>query len=103
MPGKGNGIIVSEYFQFWAAYLINITFETTATYVIIFRIPYQAPMSSTRSAKGRRDCVTILYASNRISAILFKSANKGASGKAATNKVTKPYWITGKIIKKNKI
>ena len=29
------------------------------------------PMSSTLSAKGRRDCETILYASSRISVILL--------------------------------
>lgn len=63
---------------------------------MIFRIPYQAPMSSTRSASGRRDWVTILYASSRISAMLFSSAKSGASGKAATNSVTKPYWTTEK-------
>lgn len=68
-----------------------LTFDTTAVYVIIFNIPYQAPMSSTRSASGRRDCVTILYASSLISAILLSSANKGANGKAATKSVTNPY------------
>lgn len=32
--------------------------------------------------------------------MLFNKANKGASGKEATNKVTNPNWITGKV--KNK-
>ena len=29
-----------------------------------------------------------------ISIMLLRSAKKGASGKAATNNVTNPYWIT---------
>lgn len=73
-------------------------FETTAVYVMIRRIPYQAPMSSTRSDNGRLAWVTILKASSRISAILFNSANSGANGKAATNNVTKPYCRTKQIV-----
>lgn len=61
---------------------------------MIRRIPYHAPISSTRSANGRLACATILKASSRISAILFNRANKGANGKAATNRVTNPYWRT---------
>ena len=57
-------------------------------------IPYQAPMSSLRSARGRLACVTILYASSLISAMLFNKAHNGANGKAATNSVTKPYCKT---------
>lgn len=74
-------------------------FDTTATYVIIRKIPNQAPISSTRSANGRRAWVTILNASKRISAILFSKANSGANGKAATNNVTNPYCKT--VISKN--
>lgn len=62
---------------------------------MVCRMPNQAPMSSTRSASGRRACVTILYASRRISATLLSRANRGASGNAATNSVTKPYCSTG--------
>lgn len=57
-------------------------------------IPNHAPISSTRSDNGRRACVTILNASNRISATLFRRANNGANGNAATNKVTNPYCKT---------
>lgn len=33
-------------------------------------------------------------ASRRISMMLFRSAKSGASGKDATNRVTKPNWMT---------
>lgn len=72
----------------------KLTLDTTARKVIPCITPYQAPMFSTLSARGRRDCVTILKASRRISPILLSRANRGASGKAATNNVTNPYWIT---------
>lgn len=52
-------------------------------------------MSSALSANGLLACVTILNASRRISAILLRRANNGASGNAATNNVTNPYWSTG--------
>lgn len=35
-------------------------------------------------------------ASRRISMMLFSSANSGARGKDATNKVTKPNWMTAR-------
>ena len=38
--------------------------------------------------------VVYLRASRRISKMLLMSASSGASGFAATNSVTKPYWIT---------
>lgn len=60
-------------------------------YVIALNIPYQAPISSTLSANGLLACVTNLYASKRISAMLFNNAHNGANGNAATNNVTKPY------------
>lgn len=77
-------------------YAMTKAFETIAVYVIALNIPYHAPISSTLSAKGLLACVTILYASKRISAILFNKAHKGAKGNAATNNVTKPYWRTAK-------
>lgn len=58
---------------------------------MIFKIPYHAPISSTRSPSGLLACDTNLYASKRISKMLFINANNGANGKAATNNVTKPY------------
>ena len=53
-----------------------------------------SPMSIARLDTGRLNCVTSLYASSRISMTLFRSANNGARGNAATNMVIKPYWIT---------
>lgn len=52
------------------------------------------PMSLQRTASGRRISVTNLAASRRISMTLLSSANAGASGKEATNRDTKPYWMT---------
>lgn len=55
---------------------------------------YHIPMSSARLATGRRYSQTNLRESIRISAQLLRRAKNGASGKAHTNSVTKPYWIT---------
>ena len=44
---------------------------------------------------GRRRTLTYLCASSLISIQLLSSANRGASGKAATKIVTNPYWMTG--------
>ncbi|KAH3736773.1 hypothetical protein DPMN_043346 [Dreissena polymorpha] len=52
------------------------------------------PISCDRRARGRFHCVTNLYASRRISMMLLSRAKNGARGKAATNMVTNPYWIT---------
>lgn len=51
-------------------------------------------MSLALTATGLRSSVTNFLASRRISMMLFSSANSGARGKDATNKVTKPNWIT---------
>lgn len=54
----------------------------------------RSPMSLALTATGRRSSVTNFLASRRISMMLFSSANSGARGKEATNKVTKPNWMT---------
>lgn len=51
-------------------------------------------MSLALRGTRRRCNLTILMASRRISTRLLKSASSGASGKAATKMVVKPYWIT---------
>lgn len=51
-------------------------------------------MSLALTATGLRSSVTNFLASRRISMMLFSSANSGARGKDATNKVTKPNWMT---------
>lgn len=48
------------------------------------------PISFALTATGLLSSVTNFFASRRISMMLFSSANKGASGKDATNKVTNP-------------
>ena len=53
-------------------------------------------MSLALTATGLRSSVTNFLASRRISMMLFSSANSGARGKDATNKVTKPNWITAR-------
>lgn len=53
-----------------------------------------SPMSLALTATGLRSSVTNFLASSRISMMLFSSANSGARGKEATNKVTKPNWMT---------
>ena len=54
------------------------------------------PISFALTATGLLSSVTNFFASRRISMMLFNKANKGASGKDATNKVTNPNWITEK-------
>ena len=51
-------------------------------------------MSLALRGTRRRCSRTILMASRRISTTLLKKASSGASGKAATKMVVKPYWIT---------
>lgn len=51
-------------------------------------------MSLALTATGLRSSVTNFLASRRISMMLFRSAKSGASGKDATNSVTKPNWMT---------
>ena len=66
----------------------------TATQLIVRRIKNQTPIPSARSATGLRKFTKKLIASIRSSTTLLMSAKNGASGKAATNIVTKPNWIT---------
>lgn len=60
-------------------------------------------MSFALTATGLLSSVTNFFASRRISMMLFNNANRGASGKDATNKVTNPNWITEKKKKRNSI
>ena len=71
-----------------------LTLTTTDNFATPSRISCHIPMSSTRSPRGRRNIVTILYASTLISMRLFKSAKSGPNGNADTNIVINPYWIT---------
>lgn len=71
-----------------------LTLTTTDNFATPSRISCHIPMSSTRSPRGRRNIVTILYASTLISMRLFKSAKSGPKGNADTNIVINPYWIT---------
>lgn len=52
-------------------------------------------MSLALAATGLRSSVTNFLASSRISMMLLSRAKSGASGKDATNNVTKPNWMTG--------
>lgn len=54
-----------------------------------------SPMSLALAATGLRNSATNFLASSRISIMLFSRANRGARGKDATNRVTKPNWMTG--------
>lgn len=51
-------------------------------------------MSLPLAASGLLSSPTNFLASRRISMMLLRRANRGASGKDATNRVTKPNWIT---------
>ena len=55
---------------------------------------WSSPMSFVFLGTSLRSRVTILMASRRISMTLLMRANRGASGKAATNMVVKLNWIT---------
>lgn len=72
----------------------NITLLMTASCASASRILNQTPISWALSATGRRVSHTNLWASSRISTQLFSRANRGASGKAATNIVIKPNCST---------
>lgn len=52
------------------------------------------PMSFARAATGLRSSATNFLASRRISMMLLSRAKSGANGNDATNRVTKPNWIT---------
>lgn len=69
---------------------ITNEFTKTAIQLIVRRMPNQTPIPCDRSATGLRKFTTKLIASMRSSRMLLMSANNGASGKAATNIVTKP-------------
>ncbi len=71
-----------------------LTFVMTPILEIAFRIGNQIPMSWAFLGKGLLSCVSTLKASMRISIMLFSKANRGPSGKATTNNVMKPNWIT---------
>lgn len=66
-------------------------FRNLLGYLVIY-----LPISFALTATGLLSSVTNFFASKRISMMLFNNANKGASGKDATNKVTNPNWITEK-------
>ncbi len=76
------------------------TFVATARIATPCRMGCQAPMSWAFSGTTRRDWVVIFQASTRISHRLLNSARRGANGKDATNRVTKPNWITANRPKK---
>lgn len=57
-----------------------------------------SPMVAARSAMGRLSCVINLLASTRISMMLLRSANNGASGNAAQKIVKKPNCSTARQI-----
>lgn len=67
-----------------------LTFVTTARIAIPCMIGCHAPMSWAFSGTMRLYWVVSFHASTLISKILFTRANRGASGKEATNKVTNP-------------
>lgn len=75
---------------------IKFTLIRTAALLIILKIGNQIPISRARSGIGRRVAIMYLYASTRISKILFSKAKTGASGNADTKSVTKPNCITKK-------
>ncbi len=77
------------------------TFVATARIATPCRMACQAPMSWAFSGTIRRNWVVIFQASTRISHRLLNSARRGANGKDATNRVTKPNWITANIQTKN--
>lgn len=74
------------------AYLLTLV--TTARIAIPCMMGCHAPMSWAFSGTMRLYWVVSFHASTLISNILFTRANRGASGKEATNKVTNPNWIT---------
>lgn len=69
---------------------VLLTLVTTARIAIPCMMGCHAPMSWAFSGTMRLYWVVIFHASTLISNILFTSANRGASGKEATNKVTNP-------------
>lgn len=72
----------------------KLTFVMTPSLEIVFKIGNQMPMSWAFLGNGRLSWVKTLKASILISSMLFRNANNGPRGKATTNNVIKPYWIT---------
>lgn len=72
------------------------TFVATANIAMPWRMGCQAPISWAFSGTMRRNWVVIFQASTRISNMLLTRARTGAKGKEATNRVTKPNWMTAK-------
>lgn len=72
----------------------RLTFVTTARMATPCRMGCHAPMSWAFSGTTRRNWVVIFHASTRISNRLLTRAKTGARGKEATNRVTKPNWMT---------
>lgn len=73
-----------------------LTFVATASIAMPWRMGCQAPMSWAFSGTTRRNWVVIFQASTRISNRLLTRARTGARGKEATNRVTKPNWMTAR-------
>lgn len=71
-----------------------LTFVATANMAMPCRMGCHAPISWAFSGTMRRNCVVIFHASTRISNRLLTRAKTGARGKEATNRVTKPNWMT---------
>lgn len=70
---------------------------TFKNFDVIFEHAVQnLPMSLALAATGLRNSATNFLASSRISMMLLSRAKRGARGKDATNRVTKPNWMTGK-------
>lgn len=72
----------------------QLTFVATANMAMPCRMGCHAPISWAFSGTMRRNCVVIFHASTRISNRLLTRAKTGARGKEATNRVTKPNWMT---------
>lgn len=72
----------------------RLTFVATARMATPCRMGCHAPISWAFSGTTRRNWVVIFHASTRISNRLLTRAKTGARGKEATNRVTKPNWMT---------
>ena len=83
-----NAVLDFSRFLPCEAYLLTLV--TTARIAIPCMMGCHAPMSWAFSGTMRLYWVVSFHASTLISNILFTRANRGASGKEATNKVTNP-------------
>lgn len=77
------------------AYWKPFTLVRMARAETTLRMLYQIPIPFWRFMTGRRRRLRNFLASVRSSNMLLSRANRGAIGKAGTNIVIKPYWITG--------